>query len=379
MGPILILDKSVFQSLSHRELLFLRKHFMENLTPILILEILGDLSKEMKGASPDEKVSALAKKFGGSGNPVNDNFRNLLANELLGAPVTMGKGQIVIRDARRVPASAGGYGIIIDLSPYNLAILRWADREFTEEERKFSEYWRLATRSLSAVGFRDQLNKHHVIIPEARSLEEACSVVDDLLGTPSLQDVWFSWLVEQLRPQNELAGAIRRQWENRTANLLQGFAPYSHHCVRAHLLLLVAVRRNLVRWDPTNVLDLQYLYYLPFCMAFVSNDRLHQALAPSLLRDNQTFVVGADLKNDLRRIAEEWERLSDEQRARRAFAVGNYPIPAGGSVACELWKKHCRPWSPGSGNLASNLSAEDKAVAIEEAKALFRSSATPTP
>ena len=45
MGPIVILDKSTFQSLSYREHIFLDKYFYENNTPILCMELLGDLSK----------------------------------------------------------------------------------------------------------------------------------------------------------------------------------------------------------------------------------------------------------------------------------------------------------------------------------------------
>jgi len=46
MGPIIILDKSAFQSLSRREHLFLHIHFMENLTPILGMERLGISEKK---------------------------------------------------------------------------------------------------------------------------------------------------------------------------------------------------------------------------------------------------------------------------------------------------------------------------------------------
>lgn len=56
MGPILILDKSTFQSLGYEEHLELKKHFMENLTPILAMEIVADLAKEVKGKSSDDKL-----------------------------------------------------------------------------------------------------------------------------------------------------------------------------------------------------------------------------------------------------------------------------------------------------------------------------------
>jgi hypothetical protein len=43
MGPIVILDKSAFQSLSHEELGFLNKHYTVNIPPVLILDMFADL------------------------------------------------------------------------------------------------------------------------------------------------------------------------------------------------------------------------------------------------------------------------------------------------------------------------------------------------
>jgi hypothetical protein len=40
-------------------------------------------------------------------------------------------------------------------------------------------------------------------------------------------------------------------------------------------------------------------------------------------------------------------------------------------VVSELWRKHCRPWYPGSGNLVTSLSDDEYAEAIKEAEALF--------
>ena len=45
MGPIIILDKSVLQSLSFEEIKFLRRHYLVNIVPVLVIEILGNLKK----------------------------------------------------------------------------------------------------------------------------------------------------------------------------------------------------------------------------------------------------------------------------------------------------------------------------------------------
>ena len=50
----------------------------------------------------------------------------------------------------------------------------------------------------------------------------------------------------------------------------------------------------------SNLIDLSYLYYLPFCMVFASRDRLHEQLAPLFLRPRQRCVWGDDLKAGLK-------------------------------------------------------------------------------
>ena len=59
--------------------------FKENLTPILGLELLGDLRKETHGSkTAEEKVTELAEKFGGSGPVTNVDYRTLCVESLLG-------------------------------------------------------------------------------------------------------------------------------------------------------------------------------------------------------------------------------------------------------------------------------------------------------
>jgi len=80
-------------------------------------------------------------------------------------------------------------------------------------------------------------------------------------------------------------------------------------CVPGHLRDFIArlgivfcccLTLRYITWRPTNVLDLQYLFYAPFGMVFVSHDRLHQQLWPATTTGAE-FAWGADLKADLKR------------------------------------------------------------------------------
>lgn len=371
MGPIIILDKSAFQSLSAREHIFLDIHFMENLTPILGLEILGDLRKEGQGSrTAEEIVTVLAGKFGGSGPATNVDYRTLCVNSLLGNHFPL-DGRIVPQSARVVRSPDGSRGIFIDLSPFNQAILRWSNGQFTEFERELAGHWRQVTRNLDYDSFVEQLNVHHVILPHVANVSELRHHIDALLDIAALQNVWLTWLLGQLSVPADYERAIMARWKA-SGHYLQEFAPYAWHCVRVLLMLIGATRHQLISWNPTNLLDIQYLYYLPFCMVFASEDRVHQALVPILLRENQSFVTGSDLKADLHRIVDFRDALSEKQNHYLGYGLGSYPPPARDSVIHELWKMHCRPWRPGRGNQASNLPDEEKRKAIAWAREMFQ-------
>lgn len=372
MGPIVILDKSTFQSLSKREHSYLDIHFLENLTPILGMEILADLQKEALGSeTAEETVSKLAEKFGGSGPATNVDYRTLCAQSLLGYHIPL-TGQIVPQSARPVHARDGTSGIVIDLSPLNHAILRWQDGKFEEFEQELAGYWRKVTQNLDFDSFRDQLNSKHVILPKVSNFRELRETVDSLLATVAHEDVWLSWLLGQLSLPKPLESIILLRRKIRQSWLLKDFSTYAWHCLRALLMLLVGTRHKLLRWEPTNLLDVQYLYYLPFCMVFASNDRLHRNLAPLLIRDDQSFVNGEELKADLLRLADFYEKLNDTKQKKLRYALASYPSPKKDSVVHQLWKKHMRPWRPGGGSIITSLSKTECKEAIRWAEKMFR-------
>ena len=372
MGPIVILDKSTFQSLSKQEHLFLHIHFKENLTPILGMEILGDLRKETPGSkTAEQKVAELAEKFGGSGPATNVDYRTLCMNSLLGIHFPL-DWRIRPQNARSVRARNGLYGVIIDLSPLNRAILRWSSGKFEEFEREYAGFWRDVTQNLDLKSFKNQLNSRHVILPKVSNFEELCETVDSLLITVAHQDVWLSWLLDQLSLPPLYEAMIRIRWKAKSSMLLKDFSPYSYHCLRVLLMLLVGTRHKLLRWEPTNLLDVQYLYYLPFCMVFASNDRLHRNLAPLLIREDQSFVNGEELKEDLRRLADFFEKLNNTKLQKLRYALASHPPPKKDSVVHQLWKKHMRPWRPGRGSILTSLSKTECEEAIRWAEKMFR-------
>ena len=86
---------------------------------------------------------------------------------------------------------------------------------------------------------------------------------------------------------------------------LVNFAPYAFHCTRTFLLLLAGTQHRLFTDRSSNRIDIEYLFYAPFCEVFVSRDRLHRQLAPMVLKSGQRFVWSDDFKAELARLVQE--------------------------------------------------------------------------
>src|SRR6266487_259499 len=86
MSLAITLDKSTFQSLGYNELIQLHRYYIINVTPLLVSEILGDLSKEETETKkvPKDIVIGLANKIFPSNTYVNANYKKLLEISLLG-------------------------------------------------------------------------------------------------------------------------------------------------------------------------------------------------------------------------------------------------------------------------------------------------------
>jgi hypothetical protein len=91
------------------------------------------------------------------------------------------------------------------------------------------------------------------------------------------------------------------------------------------------------------MIDLQYLYYLPFCQVFVSDDRVHKMLATGLMRRNQIFVLGRALKADIERIMGERDGLAQDDPRRQEYTYGGFPPQPEGSIVQLAWDRCMAP------------------------------------
>jgi hypothetical protein len=101
----------------------------------------------------------------------------------------------------------------------------------------------------------------------------------------------------------------------------------------------VAVDKKLISPDrASNRVDIAYLYYLPFCMAFASNDKLHKRCAPLFLTDNQLFIDGEELKRDLAALDAHYSALPEDQLEQGIFRLAAYPPNDDKFLTTQIWK-----------------------------------------
>jgi hypothetical protein len=82
-----------------------------------------------------------------------------------------------------------------------------------------------------------------------------------------------------------------------------------------------------------------YLFYLPFSMIFISNDKLHQRAAPLFMNDKQIFVMGDDLKKDLASLNSRYSALSEEEKSEGLFRIARYPPNDDNCLTTRIWKQ----------------------------------------
>lgn len=331
MGPTIILDKSSLQSLSSREIAFLHRYYLINVTGVLTMEILADLKKDISNENNIEEVKRLANKILNMDMVINAHYLHMLYNSIRGyepvldgRPNKPGGRQVIDREGRK--------GIIFEESAEEAALNRWRNGEIEAAEEVLAERWRFAISkidldSLAMIGNRMKST--------FSDLADVLARIDIMFDDPSSQAVLILLLDQEFGLSNELqVKAMNRVGVESGGILLKDVAPYAAYCLRANMLFKLGVMQKLIGTRSTNRIDLQYLYYLPFCNIFTSNDKFHERLAPLLLRPYQVFSSGRNLKDDLRILA---EREEDESVSG---SLG--PPDIEGSLTVSLWKKHMK-------------------------------------
>lgn len=299
MGPVLIFDKSALQGLSLDEAVWLEAFFLFNITPVFFVETLADLSKTSKRRTAEAVVADIAGKTPRLHTWPNLFHLDLIGNDLLGNHPPM-NGQVVVVGGEAKRSPDGKVGHHFAEFDETAALARWQEGRFHELERDVAVTWR---NTLSNVDFGSMIEdaRSATQVERARTLDEVYEVASEYVDGSGVERVEFARRFLGIGPQ--WTDRIAARYAEAGDVSLQTFAPYTAFVLKVSLFFYIGMGSNLIgRERKSNMVDVSYLYYLPFCQVFASSDKLHRTVAPYFLGSDRRFLDGRDLKAALREI-----------------------------------------------------------------------------
>lgn len=365
-GPILMFDKSFLHSLNPDEAVWLDFFFLTGITPLFFVETLADLEREVsRGRTPEQVVGNLAYKTPDLQSNMITHHSTLLWAELNGYPIPMdgriprAGGQLVVLD--------GQQGVLYEMSKEEEAFARWQDGEFLDLERQIAKVWRRDVSNIDHSFTYGLFKEFYRSFRRPNNLEDAKRIADTLIDLLE-EEKAFRFGLAMLGFPSEVHEQVLQRWIEHRRPPLREYAPYFRYVFSVDFFFHLAIAADLIsRVRPAgkadNKVDIAYLYYLPFCMVFVSNDNLHERVVPLFLRDDQSFVKGPELKADLKKIDEHYARLPDEVKQQGLYKFVTPPTEEVCPLVTRLWDMHLNPgWHDHSAEHEDRSPEEDQAT-----------------
>lgn len=360
MGPITLFDKSFLQSLSMDESVWFDHFFTPVICPLFYVETLADLEKAVRqGRSPEQEVGIIAQKTPEMSGSPSLHHSQLSLESLMGHKVPM-DGRIVVAGGKPVKAE-DKTGIVYENSPEAEAFSRWQKSEFLQIERSLAKAWRESLNSLDLLTVASGMRAMGIDPKTCKSLEKAKQMADSFVNDKDkpLDRMKLTCIVLNIPRESEYF--ILERWQAHGCPALSEYAPYAAYVLTVELFFHIALGAQLIAAErPSNRVDIAYLFYLPFCMVFVSSDNLHQRCVPLFLRADQTFVWGLDLKNDLQRLNTHYTQLPETEKEKGIMRFAPHPPNDNECLVSSLWDRHLRPWRDRPANQFPRDPAKDK-------------------
>jgi hypothetical protein len=333
MHATTIFDKSFVQMLNEDELFEFCVFFQPVGTPILRKEILADLDKPSTAErNVNVVLKSLCAKVARSGLEPMEYRRAALTELATGEPIAMHGAVLIDLSAPHVTVHPGG-GVYVDGRQLQWDWRRWEAGEFTDEERAAAVNHRRELEEYDPEGFRKRSKPwaQH-FFGQCKTVEALIAKIDSLIDDPAfttqelILGLTLNWLSATKGFHAHLLGQLRSGQIKR----VKDYAPFATSITRITLTYQFGLARGFFGPRRSDMCDLEYLYYSPFCKFFVSNDRLHKSLWPATTT-NAMFCNGKELQSDLGRRA----KLRKEAPEKVA---GMYPIPLENSIITAMFQ-----------------------------------------
>jgi hypothetical protein len=339
---LLIFDKSFLQMLSSDEVSELSLYFKFVGTPLLIREIISDLKKHPKDRRlPEQVVSALASKMWKAHGLQPAGFRKLCIASLCCVFDVPMFGQVPVDpDAPSVFVTDSGKGVIYDSAFEQEMWQRWEYGDFTADDTQSAAAWRAGVQSINlhAVGkqWKEFTQEHFGV---ARNLPELIALVNAMLDNfdKKVQFKLLVMLIAFLDVSTPAAQWAVMLFDAGLMGRVKDLCPYAASVLRLYLTFIGGLGRGFVGPRPSHYIDLQYLFYVPFCMVFVSSDKFHREMWPATAGEN-TFVWGPDLKDELQQRIEMQSTMTEQEKEQQRLP--SFPKELQDSPIHRVWQKY---------------------------------------
>ena len=339
MGPQILLDKSSLESLTKREAMFLGKYYSLVVPPVLMGEILADLNKSQKARKKrkpqlkNQAVELASKLRSISSRSFNIPQRYLNLQDLLGNTISLTHRPVI--GGNPVITDRGEKGFFANDTQEN-ALFQWSQGRFTKGD-KFSAYeWRNSISNIDLESTKRELRKWigRITFSTMQDLEKK---MDELLQNASRQEGYIRLQLKWSQADPDSVTQVITRWHRLGKPLLRNFAPYSYYCTKLLLAFCFGLAGGLLGTRATNRIDLEYLFYVPFCLAFSSGDKFHKQMITLCIDSEQDFIWKDILKRDLRQIVDVWDNTPNHEKHTL-----DYPPEISDSITLQLWQKHMR-------------------------------------
>jgi hypothetical protein len=249
---------------------------------------------------------------------------NICMADLRGNRVEMG-GRPLIGGVREVTTADGRRGYFIDEPPQIRALRSWSDGEFSDDDWDFARKWRESLAELDLSELQHRLVWVKDTIRRTTTLRGILDIVDQGFGNTNVQYEMLHYVLDATRIPTATQPLVVDRWKRVGRPMVGIYAPYATHIARVDSLFYLALARGLLGPRVSHRLDISYLYYLPFCRVFASNDKLHKQITPLFLSGRRIFVSGEELKADLAALQVYYTSLPEDARRRGAMTYARFP------------------------------------------------------
>jgi len=308
MSLPIVLDKSTFQGLNYTDIVELHKYYIVNITQLLVSEILGDLAKEEKEGkkTPKGQVTDLAKKTFPYNAYVNMNYKVLVEKSLTGEFKEPDNRPFL--NAAKSINTPTKKGMTFVETPEELSIKRWKKGQFDTLDEIISEVWRTKSKDEKVVEefkgrfdhLRDLKIKSHKPSNEEKFQTLKSRLRERLYVELEPEDTLIH-AIDYFEINPELKDSILDRWKNESHPDLQNLANYAMYCYEVVCLYFIGINNSLCGERLTNLLDLEYLFYVPFARVFSTNDKFLRNLFYAVQPEDTFFVTLQELKDDFKR------------------------------------------------------------------------------